>query len=40
MDAVGSIADMYTELGDLEKAGEYYDMYLSKINDASVDYDD
>ena len=40
MDAVGSIADMYTELGDLEKAGEYYDMYLSKIKDASVDYDD
>ena len=40
MDAVGSIADIYTELGDLENAGKYYDMYLNMINDASVDYDD
>jgi len=40
MDAIGSIADMYTELGDLEKAGAYYDMYLNKINDESVDYED
>ena len=30
-DALGSIADMYTELGDLEQAGKYYDMYLVQL---------
>jgi tetratricopeptide (TPR) repeat protein len=30
-DALGSIADMYTELGDLEQAGKYYDMYLLQL---------
>ena len=31
-DALGSIADMYTEMGDLENAGRYYDMYLDALN--------
>jgi len=31
-DALGSIADMYTEMGDLENAGKYYDMYLDALN--------
>lgn len=30
-DALGTIADLYTELGDLETAGEYYDKYLSVL---------
>ncbi|CAG9461586.1 unnamed protein product [Pedinophyceae sp. YPF-701] len=29
-DAYGTIADLYTELGDYEKAAEYYDLYLAK----------
>jgi len=29
-DALGTIADLYTELGDYEKAAEYYDKYLEK----------
>ena len=32
MEALGAIADIYTELGDLENAGRYYDMYLNQIN--------
>ena len=32
-DALGSIADMYTEMGDLENAGRYYDMYLDALNE-------
>jgi len=30
-DALGSIADLYTELGELEEAGKYYDMYLIQL---------
>ena len=29
---LGAIADIYTELGDLENAGKYYDMYLDALN--------
>jgi len=32
MEALGAIADIYTELGDLESAGRYYDMYLNQIS--------
>ena len=32
MEALGAIADIYTELGDLENAGRYYDMYLNQID--------
>ena len=28
-DALGAIADCYTELGDLECAAKYYDRYIS-----------
>jgi tetratricopeptide (TPR) repeat protein len=31
-DALGAIADIYTELGDLENAGKYYDLYLDALN--------
>jgi hypothetical protein len=30
-DALGAIADLYTELGDLEKAGSFYDRYLAAL---------
>ena len=40
MDALGAIADLYTELGDLENAGRYYDLYLNQINDESVEIED
>ncbi|KAG2315695.1 hypothetical protein Bca4012_066505 [Brassica carinata] len=30
-EAYGAIADCYTELGDLEKAGTYYDTYISRL---------
>ena len=40
MDALGAIADLYTELGDLENAGRYYDLYLNQINDETVEIDD
>ncbi|KAJ4898070.1 hypothetical protein Rs2_24864 [Raphanus sativus] len=29
--AYGAIADCYTELGDLEKAGSYYDTYIARL---------
>ena len=32
-DALGAIADIYTEIGDLENAGKYYDLYLDALND-------
>jgi hypothetical protein len=32
-DALGAIADIYTEIGDLESAGRYYDLYLDALND-------
>jgi tetratricopeptide (TPR) repeat protein len=40
MDALGAIADLYTELGDLENAGRYYDLYLNQINDETVELED
>lgn len=30
-EAFGAIADCYTELGDLEKAGLYYDKYIARL---------
>ena len=30
-DAYGNIADVYTELGDLENAGKYYDLYIERM---------
>ncbi|KAJ4893581.1 hypothetical protein Rs2_20375 [Raphanus sativus] len=30
-EAYGAIADCYTELGDLEKAGKYYDIYIARL---------
>ncbi|CAN8270166.1 unnamed protein product [Cochlearia groenlandica] len=30
-EAYGAIADCYTELGDLEKAGNYYDTYIARL---------
>eukprot|EP00958_Prasinococcus_capsulatus_P025176 scaffold4129_cov390-Prasinococcus_capsulatus_cf.AAC.5 len=35
MDALGTIADIYTEKGDLEKAAEYYDKYLDLLTTAT-----
>ena len=32
-DALGVIADIYTDMGDLEKAGEWYDKYLDAMMD-------
>ncbi len=32
-DAYGVIADIYTEVGDLEKAASYYDKYLAIISE-------
>ncbi|XP_054781098.1 protein FLUORESCENT IN BLUE LIGHT, chloroplastic-like [Prosopis cineraria] len=30
-EAYGAIADCYTELGDLERAGQFYDMYIARF---------
>lgn len=30
-EAYGAIADCYTELGDLESAGKYYDNYIARL---------
>ncbi|KAM7483925.1 hypothetical protein LguiB_008508 [Lonicera macranthoides] len=30
-EAYGAIADCYTELGDLERAGVYYDQYIARL---------
>ncbi|XP_027334261.1 protein FLUORESCENT IN BLUE LIGHT, chloroplastic [Abrus precatorius] len=30
-EAFGAIADCYTELGDLEKAGQFYDKYIARL---------
>ncbi|KAF5743803.1 FLU putative isoform 4 [Tripterygium wilfordii] len=30
-EAYGAIADCYTELGDLERAGKFYDEYISRL---------
>ena len=34
-DAYGVIADLYTDLGELEKAGKYYDRYINALPDES-----
>ncbi|GHP07913.1 hypothetical protein PPROV_000665500 [Pycnococcus provasolii] len=39
-DAYGVIADLYTELGDLEEAGKYYDLYIATLDDEDVNMDD
>lgn len=31
-DAYGTIADIYTEIGEFEKAALYYDKYISKMD--------
>jgi hypothetical protein len=38
-DALGAIADLYTELDDLERAGSYYDLYIAALRgeNAAVD---
>ncbi|PHT30268.1 hypothetical protein CQW23_30138 [Capsicum baccatum] len=30
-EAYGAIADCYTELGDMERAGKYYDQYIARL---------
>lgn len=30
-DAYGTIADIYTDLGDFERAGQYYDRYIEQL---------
>lgn len=30
-EAYGAIADCYTEIGDLERAGKFYDKYISRL---------
>lgn len=30
-EAFGAIADCYTELGELEKAGQFYDKYIARL---------
>ncbi len=31
-DAYGTIADIYTDMGDFDKAAEYYDKYISQMD--------
>lgn len=31
-DAFGTIADIYTDMGDFDKAAEFYDKYISRMN--------
>ena len=31
-EAYGAIADCYTELGELEKAGKFYDEYIARLD--------
>lgn len=31
-DAFGTIADVYTEMGNFERAAEYYDKYIAQMN--------
>ena len=31
-DALGSLADLYSDIGDLEVAGQYYDMFLASMS--------
>lgn len=30
-EAYGAIADCYTELGELERAGKFYDKYIARL---------
>lgn len=36
-EAYGAIADCYTELGDLESAGKFYDQYIGRLEKDEVD---
>ena len=36
VDAYGSIADIYTELGNFDKAAEYYDLYIAGMAESTV----
>eukprot|EP00898_Chlorokybus_atmophyticus_P003613 jgi/Chlat1/4252/Chrsp27S04320 len=38
-DAYGAIADMYTELNDLENAAKYYDLYIKTMADTDAGFD-
>mmetsp|Transcript_9441 Transcript_9441/g.34653 ORF Transcript_9441/g.34653 Transcript_9441/m.34653 type:complete len:337 (-) Transcript_9441:24-1034(-) len=40
-DALGVIADLYTDIGDFDKAAQYYDLYLAEIGEAmeAIDVD-
>jgi tetratricopeptide (TPR) repeat protein len=38
-DALGAIADLYTELGDLERAGSYYDQYIAALRGENLNVD-
>ncbi|PSC69769.1 FLUORESCENT IN BLUE chloroplastic [Micractinium conductrix] len=35
-DAFGTIADIYTDLGDFDQAAKYYDLYISHMDDSVV----
>jgi tetratricopeptide (TPR) repeat protein len=34
-DAYGSIADLYTDLGDYDQAAKYYDLYITEMRKAA-----
>lgn len=36
VDAYGTIADIYTELGNFDKAAEYYDKYIGGMSESTV----
>lgn len=36
VDAYGSIADIYTEIGNFDKAAEYYDKYIAGMTESTV----
>lgn len=36
-EAYGAIADCYTELGDLEKAGKFYDKYIDRLKEEETE---
>lgn len=33
-DAYGTIADCLADMGEFDKAGEYYDKYIERMNDS------
>ena len=36
VDAYGSIADIYTELGNFDRAAEFYDKYIAGMTESTV----